>query len=433
MKRIIEVTLSSFALAISLPVLVAVSLIILIFDGRPIFFAQERIGIGRRPFRILKFRTMKDGEVTNLGNLLRITGIDELPQIWNILKGDMGIVGPRPLTQFDIDRLGWNRKFYDRRWSVLTGITGLSQLYAGMGSRVSFCFDRSYLNNGSFGVDVRIVLLTFVINVFGKKRIREKLKLSLQSRKGIVRWKPWREHFLRNESRPLPKIDSQILELNPNEMRSIAYSLAIFQLGEAGEGKIAKQIDKTILFGIDDFYREALKLFVKEEGRHARILGECVRALKGELIESNWTERMFHFGRRLLGVRLKLMVLLAAEVIGICFYKKLADKIPNGFVKSALLEVVKDEEKHLKFHSDFFRIRVRNYFTKILFRVLWRLISFAACVTVILDHRKTFKVLGISNWNTFQKFHGIARSTEDFILDGLHWKLSGGRFPLLDP
>ncbi|RHX87986.1 sugar transferase [Leptospira stimsonii] len=431
MKRIIEVTLSSIALAIFLPVLIAVSLIILIFDGRPIFFAQERIGIGRRPFRILKFRTMKDGEVTNLGNLLRITGIDELPQIWNILKGDMGIVGPRPLTQFDIDRLGWNRRFYDRRWSVLPGITGLSQLYAGMGSRVSFCFDRSYLNNGNFGVDVRIVLLTFVINVFGKKRIREKLKLSLQRRKGIVRWKPWREHFLRNESRPLPKIDSQILELNPNEMRSIAYSLAIFQLGEAGEGKIAKQIDKTILFGIDDFYREALKLFVKEEGRHARILGECVRALKGELIESNWTERLFHFGRRLLGVRLKLMVLLAAEVIGICFYKKLADKIPNGFVKSALLEVVKDEEKHLKFHSDFFRIRVRNYFTKILFRVLWRLISFAACVTVILDHRKTFKVLGISNWNTFQKFQDIAKSTENFILEGLDWKLDGYRLPIL--
>ncbi|TGK23699.1 sugar transferase [Leptospira stimsonii] len=431
MKRIIEVTLSSIALAIFLPVLIAVSLIILIFDGRPIFFAQERIGIGRRPFRILKFRTMKDGEVTNLGNLLRITGIDELPQIWNILKGDMGIVGPRPLTQFDIDRLGWNRRFYDRRWSVLPGITGLSQLYAGMGSRVSFCFDRSYLNNGNFGVDVRIVLLTFVINVFGKKRIREKLKLSLQRRKGIVRWKPWREHFLRNESRPLPKIDSQILELNPNEMRSIAYSLAIFQLGEAGEGKIAKQIDKTILFGIDDFYREALKLFVKEEGRHARILGECVRALKGELIESNWTERLFHFGRRLLGVRLKLMVLLAAEVIGICFYKKLAEKIPNGFVKSALLEVVKDEEKHLKFHSDFFRIRVRNYFTKILFRVLWRLISFAACVTVILDHRKTFKVLGISNWNTFQKFQDIAKSTENFILEGLDWKLDGYRLPIL--
>ncbi|WP_156781882.1 sugar transferase [Leptospira tipperaryensis] len=431
MKRIIEVTLSSFALALFSPVFIAVSLLVLILDGQPIFFLQERVGLYRKPFRILKFRTMKSDEITNLGFWLRITGIDELPQIWNIFKGDMGIVGPRPLTQFDIDRLGWNRKFYDIRWTILPGITGLSQLYAGMGSRVSFCFDCSYQKSRSIALDLRIILLTFVINVFGKKRIREKLKSSLKNRKQSVRWKHWREHFRKNENRPLPKIDSQVLKLNPNEMSSIAYSLAIFQLGEAGEGRIAKQIDKTILFGIDDFYREALKLFVKEEGRHARILGECVRALKGELIESNWTERLFYFGRRLLGVRLKLMVLLAAEVIGICFYKRLADKIPNGFVKSALLEVVKDEGKHLKFHSDFFRIRVRNFFTKIIFRTLWRLISFAACITVILDHRKTFKVLGISNWATFQKFQEIAKSTENFIIEGLDWKLNGNRLPIL--
>ncbi|PJZ54513.1 sugar transferase [Leptospira adleri] len=425
MKRIVEVTLSSLALAILSPVFIAVSLLILIVDGRPLFFVQERIGLLKRPFHILKFRTMENGQITTIGFWLRISGIDELPQIWNIFKGDMGIVGPRPLTRFDIDRLGWSGKLHDIRWTVLPGITGLSQLYAGMGPRVSFCFDRSYIWNRNFSLDARIVLLTFLINVFGKKRIREKLKSSLKNRKGIVRWKHWRDHFRKNENRPIPKIDSQVLKLNSNEMSSIAYSLAIFQLGEAGEGRIAKQIDKTILFGIDDFYREALKLFVKEEGRHARILGECIRAFKGELIESNWTEKLFHFGRRLLGVRLKLMVLLAAEVIGICFYKRLADKIPNGFVKSALLEVVKDEEKHLEFHSEFFRIRIRNFFTKILFRVLWRMISFAACITVILDHRKTFKVLGISNWKTFQKFQEIAKSTENFILEGLNWKLNG--------
>lgn len=209
-----------------------------------------------------------------------------------------------------------------------------------------------------------------------------------------------------------------------NEMQSIAYSLAIFQLGESGEGRIAKEIDKTILFGIDDFYREALKLFVKEEGRHARILGECIRALKGELIKSNWTEKLFHLGRRLLGIRLKLMVLLAAEVVGICFYKKLSEKIPNGFIKSALLEIVKDEEKHLKFHGDFFRIQVRNIFTKLVFKLLWRFVAFTACITVILDHSNTFRILGISNWKTFLKFQEIAKSTEEFIIEGLNWKLN---------
>ncbi|WP_061235681.1 sugar transferase [Leptospira weilii] len=425
MKRIIESTLSLIALTLFAPVLFGVGLLVLTFDGHPIFFYQERLGLLRRPFRILKFRTMKDGEVTYLGHWLRKTGLDELPQIWNILIGDMGIVGPRPLTQYDVDRLEWNGKFHDVRWSVHPGIAGLSQLYSGMGARASFCFDRSYLNSKSFIMDVKIVLSTFAINVFGKKRIRERLKASLKDRKIGIRWKQWREHFKNNESRPLPKIDSEILNLRTNEMQSIAYSIAIFQLGEAGEGRIAKEIDKTILFGIDDFYREALKLFVKEEGRHARILGECVRALKGNLIESNWTERLFYFGRRLLGVRLKLMVLLAAEVVGICFYRRLVDKIPNGLVKSALLDIIKDEEKHLKFHSDFFRIRIRNFFTKAIFRLLWRTIAFAACITVILDHRKTFRVLGISNWKTFQKFQKISRSTEEFIMEGLGLKLDG--------
>ncbi|PJZ58517.1 sugar transferase [Leptospira barantonii] len=424
MKRIIESVLSVLALALFSPILIGVGLFILLIDGRPVFFLQDRLGLFKKPFRIFKFRTMHNGEITKLGFWLRRTGIDELPQIWNILIGDMSIVGPRPLTSYDTDRLRWNEKFHEVRWSVRPGITGLSQLYSGLGSRISFCFDRSYLKLRSFSLDLRIVLLTFVMNLFGKNRVRDRLKFSLKNRKRRIEWKTWRDHFRKNEHRPLPKIVSEVLELRPNEMSSIAYSLAIFQLGESGEGRIAKEIDKTILFGIDDFYREALKLFVKEEGRHARILGECVRALKGELIESNWTERLFHFGRRLLGVRLKLMVLLAAEVVGICFYRKIAEKIPNGFVKSALLEVVKDEEKHLKFHGDFFRVRVKTFLSKILFRILWRTISIAACITVILDHRKTFRILGISNYKTFQKFREISVSAEEFIIEGLTWKLN---------
>ncbi|OCC31280.1 Bacterial sugar transferase [Leptospira interrogans serovar Canicola] len=144
-------------------------------------FFQERLGLLKKPFLIFKFRTMKDGKVTNLGYWLRKTGIDELPQIWNILIGNMGIVGPRPLTQLDIDRLNWNGKFHEMRWSVLPGITGLSQLYSGMGARISFCFDRFYLESKNLGLNILIVLLTFVINLFGKNRIREKLKSKLKN------------------------------------------------------------------------------------------------------------------------------------------------------------------------------------------------------------------------------------------------------------
>lgn len=111
------------------------------------------------------------------------------------------------------------------------------------------------------------------------------------------------------------------------------------------------------------------------------------------------------------------MVLLAAEVVGICFYKKLSEKIPNGFIKSALLEIVKDEEKHLRFHGDFFRTQVRNFFSKFVFRLLWRFVAFAACVAVILDHRKTFCILGISNWKSFLEIIQMANDLFNHSFD----------------
>ncbi|EMP09228.1 bacterial sugar transferase, partial [Leptospira interrogans serovar Pyrogenes str. 200701872] len=103
MKRIIEIVLSTLALILFSPILIGVSFLILLINGLPIFFFRND-SVFKKPFLIFKFRTMKDGKVTNLGYWLRKTGIDELPQIWNILIGHMGIVGPRPLTQLDIDR-----------------------------------------------------------------------------------------------------------------------------------------------------------------------------------------------------------------------------------------------------------------------------------------------------------------------------------------
>ncbi|EMK00615.1 sugar transferase [Leptospira sp. WS58.C1] len=416
MKRILEFSSALIALVVFSPVLLGIFLLISVFDHGPVFFLQERVGLGKKLFRIWKFKTLKDGIPTKVGSFLRSTGLDELPQIWNILKGDMSIVGPRPLTEIDILRLGWGAKDLESRWSIRPGITGLSQLYSGRGSKYSLCFDLSYLKRRSFLLDLQIVSLTLAMNLFGKKRIRNLLWTSLQKRDRGYFWGNWAKHFRKNADRPYPIVQEQVIGFIPQKRLPVAKSLAIFQLGEAGEGRIAKDIDHIHIYGVDPNYREALKLFVKEEGRHARILGDCVRALRGELIQSNWTEKLFLFGRRLIGTRLKLMVLLVAEVIGICFYKRIAEKIPFGSVKNALLHIAEDEEKHLIFHCTFFKIRLKNPITRGLFKIVWRFLSFVACISVLLDHRKTFKALEISIKDCYLQFMTISRNTEKKIL-----------------
>lgn len=416
MKRILEFSSALIALVVFSPVLLGIFLLISVFDHGPVFFLQERVGLGKKIFRIWKFKTLKDGIPTKVGSFLRSTGLDELPQIWNILKGDMSIVGPRPLTEIDILRLGWGVKDLESRWSIRPGITGLSQLYSGRGSKYSLCFDLSYLKRRSFLLDLQIVSLTLAMNLFGKKRIRNLLWTSLQKRDRGYFWGNWAKHFRKNADRPYPIVQEQVIGFIPQKRLPVAKSLAIFQLGEAGEGRIAKDIDHIHIYGVDPNYREALKLFVKEEGRHARILGDCVRALRGELIQSNWTEKLFLFGRRLIGTRLKLMVLLVAEVIGICFYKRIAEKIPFGSVKNALLHIAEDEEKHLIFHCTFFKIRLKNPITRGLFKIVWRFLSFVACISVLLDHRKTFKALEISIKDCYLQFMTISRNTEKKIL-----------------
>lgn len=227
-----------------------------------------------------------------------------------------------------------------------------------------------------------------------------------------VDWGHWAGHFRRNANRPFPEIRDPAFGLTRQTRCFVARSLAIFQLGEAGEGRIAKEIDSVALYGVDENYREALKLFVREEGRHARILSDCVTQLGGELIQSNWTERLFRTGRRLLGVRLKLLVLLVAEVVGICFYRKLADKLPPGGIRRALMQIISDERKHLRFHAKFFGIRVRNELSRLLFVFLWRALALAACASVLWDHRATFQVLRISFREAIAKFSKLTLVTE---------------------
>ena len=116
----------------------------LVDDGRPVLFRQPRLGLRRRPFSILKIRTMRGGQVTRVGRVLRGTGLDEIPQFINILAGEMSAVGPRPLTEADVLRLGWNSAAFDFRWAHKPGLTGLAQIVGPASPQDALELDRTY-------------------------------------------------------------------------------------------------------------------------------------------------------------------------------------------------------------------------------------------------------------------------------------------------
>lgn len=209
-------------------------------------------------------------------------------------------------------------------------------------------------------------------------------------------WKHWRTYFETQALRPLPPQPCAAeLETIPAGWRApLCASLARFQLGEGGEGRIAREIDRARLPGIDDDYRAALKLFVREEGRHARILAGMVRALGGTLLRASWSERLFVVGRRLLGLRLKLLVLLAAEVIGLGFYTLLARRLGACSIGEQLREIAADEGMHLEFHADLFRGQVGGA-RRWLFRAAWWSVAGLACAVLLVDHRRTLRALEI--------------------------------------
>ena len=210
-----------------------------------------------------------------------------------------------------------------------------------------------------------------------------------------MNWNAWRRHFDENARRPLPAITPPPLS-EPHRV-ALAASLAKFQLGESGEGRIAHDIDGAQLPGIDADYRASLKRFVAEEGRHARVLGLMVNALGGRLLGRQWSERLFVRGRRALGVRFKLLVLLAAEVIGISFYGVLANVLPRSELRDALEQICADEEHHLAFHAEFFGAQRPDPVASRLLWLAWWPLALTAGLVVFLDHRRTLRVFGVSS------------------------------------
>lgn len=170
-KRILDVLLSGCALIVLSPVLLIVAVLVRTKLGSPVIFCQERPGKDEKIFKMYKFRSMTDerdenGELlpdevrlTHFGKVLRSTSLDELPELWNIFKGDMSIVGPRPLA---VGYLPYYTEEERHRHDILPGLTGLAQVHGrnALAWEARFSYDVQYVQTISFGLDLKILFLT---------------------------------------------------------------------------------------------------------------------------------------------------------------------------------------------------------------------------------------------------------------------------------
>jgi len=227
-------------------------------------------------------------------------------------------------------------------------------------------------------------------------------------------WNRWLAFFDGRVGRPMPRLDTTTdYSALPD---SLARSLAVFQLGESGGGTVVEQARGSRHVEGASLYAACLERFVAEEHRHAELLAMCVRMLGGNLLRRNWTARLFVFGRRLLGLRLKVLVLLAAEVVGICYYMAIASKLPNSPLRQWLAQIVDDERAHLEFHGAFLRSQITSSWRRHLFVAAWRVIMTAAAVVVMVDHRRTIRDLDLGFALLWQRWMAIAELAEKLVI-----------------
>ena len=188
LKRQFDVLCAGIGLVVLSPVIILISLILLFFQKRPIFFVQERIGKGGKPFNIYKFRSMKttskqdgqprlaqtnDKRLTTIGRFLRKHHLDELSQLWNVLKGDMSIVGPRPERQFYINQIIMRNPRYAELYQVRPGLTSYATLYNGYTDTIEEMLNRldmdlDYLKKQSIRLDIIIIFSTIGAIIIGE-------------------------------------------------------------------------------------------------------------------------------------------------------------------------------------------------------------------------------------------------------------------------
>jgi exopolysaccharide biosynthesis polyprenyl glycosylphosphotransferase len=188
LKRLMDIFISLLLLLITSPILIIAALAIKIDSEGPVLFKQERLGQNGKPFKVLKFRSMiKDAEkytgpvwsqkddprVTRLGKFVRKARIDEIPQMVNVLKGEMSLVGPRPEREFFVEKLSKEIPYYKRRLKVRPGVTGWAQIKHKYDEsiedvKIKLRYDLFYIENMSIRMDFKILLRTVFVVLFGK-------------------------------------------------------------------------------------------------------------------------------------------------------------------------------------------------------------------------------------------------------------------------
>ena len=187
-KRIFDIVVALFCIVVFSPLYLICYIAIIIDDGHPALFKQERIGYKGKEFKIYKFRTMKvnaeesgpklysanDDRLMRIGSFLRSHHLDELPQMWNVLKGDMSFIGPRPERKYFIDKIMEHDPRYPMLYQLRPGITSYATLYNGYTDTMEKMLERlrldlDYCRNRTMWTDIKIIYLTTVSILTGKK------------------------------------------------------------------------------------------------------------------------------------------------------------------------------------------------------------------------------------------------------------------------
>lgn len=188
-KRVLDIIGAIVGLVVLSPLFLVIFVVLRLSGGGPAFFLQERIGLHARPFLIYKFRTMvvnteddgvpqlaeaNDERLTVIGKFLREHHLDELPQLWNVLVGDMSFVGYRPERRYFIEKIMERRPDYAKLYAIRPGITSMATIYNGYTSTMDkmirrLDMDLDYLDHHNLWIDTKIVAMTFLSIVGGKK------------------------------------------------------------------------------------------------------------------------------------------------------------------------------------------------------------------------------------------------------------------------